>query len=217
MPVICVGYTRWLAVSHYDNKYLSEVLHISDESSTFVLGLRLWPTYSHIKLFIMYQETIGLARLLVKAMIAEGDHAYGGPANATVTNAYFIPNCLTRIEQLLGAVACYEAPTQAQIDSVESCVALPLCSGLESSGILRQRAIDNSIALMWSHLNAETAPIKVGDKVRYLGTPMPIKEGGILWGDHLAKDQVYTIDQISQEGNYRVDGVYMNPRAFERV
>ena len=53
MPVICVGINRWLPVSHDENKYLSKVLHMSAQSSTFVLGLRLWPDSSHIKLFSM--------------------------------------------------------------------------------------------------------------------------------------------------------------------
>ena len=130
---------------------------MSAQSSTFVLGLRLWPTYSHIKLFIMYFQTIEVARGMVHSMIADADRAHGGPANATVRSSEFIPNCMNRIEQLLGSITAFEMPTQAQIDSVEACIALPLCSGLESSGVLRQRAIDNSIALMWSHLNAPRA------------------------------------------------------------
>ena len=158
MPVICVGINRWLPVSHDENKYLSKVLHMSAQSSTFVLGLRLWPTYSHIKLFIMYFQTIEVARGMVHSMIADADRAHGGPANATVRSSEFIPNCMNRIEQLLGSITAFEMPTQAQIDAVEACIALPLCSGLDSSGILRQRAIENSVMQMWSHLNA---PVKL--------------------------------------------------------
>lgn len=91
-----------------------------------------------------------LLHTLVRAIIADADSAYGGPTNETVTSDTFIPNMLTRIDNLLGCSV--PAPTKAQVESLKQSIALPTW-GTDSYVIMRQRAIDTSVSIMWGHLH----------------------------------------------------------------
>lgn len=91
-----------------------------------------------------------LLHTLVRAIIADADSAYGGPTNETVTSDNFIPNTLTRIDSLLGCKV--PPPTDSQIESLAQSIALPTW-GQHSYIVMRERAIDTSVSIMWGHLH----------------------------------------------------------------
>lgn len=90
-----------------------------------------------------------LLHTLVRSIIADADSAYGGPTNVTVISDNFIPNMLTRIDNLLGCSV--PTPTESQVESLKQSIALPTWD-THSYVVMRQQSINTSVSILWGHL-----------------------------------------------------------------
>lgn len=139
----------------------NRVLRRSDSCCIFVLSITQISIMTH---FTNAARTLAIA--LMKAIIRDAEYSYGGAGNATVKGEHFVSNTLTRINLLMEPAlgGLIPEPLDSQLTSLKQSLALPIPAadsfmGRDAYLVMRDKAIECSIDMLWSHLNLEEANV----------------------------------------------------------